>query len=120
MEPRKGWLLVAGGHGGADVAVTSIPPAGLPVAPGADTQAQERDVGGAFHAAAPPAVPKLLAKASLLASGAVRAARSVADAARATLEGGGRDAEAELRLRCALMTLTVPVDELVAGILGVL
>lgn len=111
-----------GGRGSADVAVSSYPPASdaghLPSSaseaalPQPAPSISGRSGGGGGR-------PKLFERAQLLARGVAAAAKQVAVQA-AGGQGAGDADPSQLRLKCALMSLQVPVDALADGILQAL
>ncbi len=98
-----------GGLGAADVAVSSYPPPGESGAAAA----------AAAHAqSTSPSRPKLFERAQLLVRGMAAAAKQAAAQAAGPDSGGGAGVDIEsLHLKCALMSLMLPVDLLAEGIL---
>ena len=119
-----------GGRGAADVAVSSYPPAAdAGHLPGSASDLQQQQQQQQQLAASPSGSgrssgsgssrPGLFERAQLLARGVAAAARTAA--AQAAGGGGGADLDpSQLRLRCSLMSLQVPVEALAEGILRAL
>lgn len=114
-----------GGRGAADVAVTSYPPQAAAPSTGSAGSSIGGGGGGSpapgsAGAASPqPSRPNLFGRASLLARGMAAAAKQAAAGPHAAGVAAGVPLE-QLRLRCSLMALQVPVDMLASAILQAL
>lgn len=113
-----------GGRGAADVAVSSfLPAADAGHLPGSasDLQQQQQQLAASPSASGSSSSgkPGLFERAQLLARGVAAAARAAA--AQAAGAGAAADLDpGQLRLRCSLMSLQVPVEALAEGILRAL
>ena len=107
------------GQGAADVAVSSYTPSDAGHLP--SSAAAGAAQGCTSAGSSPGGKPKLLQRAQLLARGVAAAAKQAAAQAAAGPKGSSGDRARELlHLRCALMSLMLPVDMLADCILPAL